>query len=281
MGQLKPFKGNYYLWSYVPSIAAAIISLLCFAALTAICIYRLFKTRTWFCLPFAVGGIFQLYGYGGRIGAHINTASLFSYAISNQGVLLAPALYAATIYMILGRIIRALQAERLSPVPPKWMTRAFVLGDILSFVVQGSSVGLSVTGRNKGAMAVILLSLFIQIVSFGLFGFTSIIFYRRILRNPTSACFNSNMPWERILHMLNAVSALIMERSIFRVVENAMGTDGYLLRHEWTLYIFDSVPMLVVMVLFYIWYPSGLKAGGTRGFLFTYKFIMAAWTVSL
>lgn len=151
-------------------------------------------------------------------------------------------------------------------MPPKWMTRAFVLGDILLFVAQGSSVGLSVTGHNKGAMAVILLGLFTQIVSSSLFGFTSIIFYRPILRNPTSTCFNSNMPWERILHMLFAVSALIMERSIIRIVEYVMGTDGYLLRHEWTMYIFDSVPMLVVMVLFYIWYPSGLKARGKKGF---------------
>lgn len=44
---------------------------------------------------------FELYEYGGRIGVHNDTASLFSYAFSNDGVLLAPALFAASVYMTL------------------------------------------------------------------------------------------------------------------------------------------------------------------------------------
>jgi hypothetical protein len=59
--------------------------------------------------------------------------------------------------------------------------------------------------------------------------------------------------------MLYGVSGLIMIRSIFRVVENLMGNDGYPLSHEWTLYIFDSVLMLLVTVIFYIRYPSKLQ----------------------
>jgi hypothetical protein len=40
--------------------------------------------------------------------------------------------------MILGRTIKFLHAERLSPVPVKWMTKVFVAGDILSFILQGA-----------------------------------------------------------------------------------------------------------------------------------------------
>ena len=32
-----------------------------------------------------------------------------------------------------------------------------------------------------------------------------------------------------------------MARSIFRVIEYAMGQKGYLLSHEWTMYTFDSL----------------------------------------
>lgn len=56
MAQLQPYKGGYYLWLYVPSLAAAVIFLLCFLALTAAHCWRLWKTRAWFCIPFAVGG---------------------------------------------------------------------------------------------------------------------------------------------------------------------------------------------------------------------------------
>lgn len=59
--------------------------------------------------------------------------------------------------------------------------------------------------------------------------------------------------------MLYAVSGLIMIRSIFCVVEYLMGNEGYPLSHEWTLYIFDSVLMLLVTVIFYLRYPSKLQ----------------------
>ncbi|PYH92637.1 putative RTA1 domain protein [Aspergillus ellipticus CBS 707.79] len=260
MAQLKPFRGDYYLWYYVPNIGAAVVFLLFFGVATVFHTYRLIKTRrTWFCIPFAVGGVYELYGYGGRIGAHKNTASLFAYAISNDGVLLAPALFAASVYMTLGRVIRALKGERFSIIRITWLTKAFVIGDILSFVVQGSSIGLSITGYDTGAKAVVLLGLFIQLISFGLFGVTAVVFYQRIMKYPTSRCFDRNLPWERTLQMLFGVSALIIVRSLYRVIEYAMGTSEYLLQHEWPMYIFDTFPMLVVMIVFYVWYPSRIR----------------------
>jgi uncharacterized membrane protein len=59
--------------------------------------------------------------------------------------------------------------------------------------------------------------------------------------------------------MLYTVSALIMVRSIFRAVEYLMGADGYPLTHEWTLYLFDSLLMILVTVVFYLRYPSELQ----------------------
>lgn len=58
--------------------------------------------------------------------------------------------------------------------------------------------------------------------------------------------------------MLYAISALIMVRSIFRAVEFIMGNSGYLLSYEWTLYVFDSLLMIIVTVIFYVRYPSEL-----------------------
>ena len=63
-------------------------------------------------------------------------------------------------------------------------------------------------------------------------------------------------PWVGMMHMLYGTSALILARCIFRIVEYVMGPEEYLLTHEWTLYVFDGVLMLAVMVIFYWWYPS-------------------------
>lgn len=55
-------------------------------------------------------------------------------------ILLAPPLYAASIYMTLGRLIRYLDAEALSIVPIRWLTLIFVIGDVVAFVMQAAGM---------------------------------------------------------------------------------------------------------------------------------------------
>lgn len=179
------------------------------------------------------------------------------FSIQNTFILLGPALFAASIYMCLSRIIRSVRADNLSLVQPRKLTRTFVLGDVLSFMVQGSAAGLMVTGDNaKMGEGIVIGGLMIQIIVFGLFAATAVVFKKRISRSPTPESCDASVPWEKSLRMLFIVSALIMIRSLFRVAEFAMGNDGYILQHEWTMYIFDSVLMFAVMVVYYLWYPT-------------------------
>jgi len=60
-------------------------------------------------------------------------------------ILLAPALFAASIYMVLGRLIRLLRAEQYSLVRINWLTKVFVLGDVLSFLAQSAGTSPSRT----------------------------------------------------------------------------------------------------------------------------------------
>jgi hypothetical protein len=64
--------------------------------------------------------------------------------------------------------------------------------------------------------------------------------------------------WKAYLNMLYFTSALILVRNIFRVVEFIMDKQSYLQQNEWPTFTFDSVLMLLVMVVFYIWYPDNL-----------------------
>ena len=57
------------------------------------------------------------------------------YTVNTLFVLVAPALFAASIYMLLGRIILLSEGERYSPVRRTWLTKIFVSGDVLSFLV--------------------------------------------------------------------------------------------------------------------------------------------------
>jgi len=53
-------------------------------------------------------------------------------------ILIAPAFLAASIYMTLGRIIFMLDGEKCSLIKLKWLTKIFVAGDVLSFLMQAS-----------------------------------------------------------------------------------------------------------------------------------------------
>lgn len=62
--------------------------------------------------------------------------TLGPYIMQSVLLLVAPALFAASIYMELGRIVLMVKGERSLFVPRKWLTKLFVAGDVLSFLMQ-------------------------------------------------------------------------------------------------------------------------------------------------
>ena len=105
------------------------------------------------------------------------------------------------------------------------------------------------------AKGITIAGLVIQLVMFGLSVVTSVVFEKRMNRFSSGAGSSS---WKKHHYALYSISGLIMARSIFRVIEYAMGQKGYLLSHEWTMYIFDSLLMFEVMVIWAFWHPGAL-----------------------
>jgi hypothetical protein len=205
----------------------------------------------------------EFVGYCARASASNHTDRIGPYVTQNLFILLPPALFAATIYMCLGRIIRLVGGDQYSVIKPRRLTAVFITGDLLSFWVQGGSAYPSILGQTKPiwatiAAAMIIGGLAIQLISFGLFFLSAIIFHRRIHRNPTRRSFEVDPKWVHGLYMLYSISLLIILRSIFRLVEYCLGTTGVALSTEWTLYVFDSVPMFLVAIIFFFKYPSNL-----------------------
>lgn len=197
----------------------------------------------------------EVIGFLARAGCHFRTDSLSLFAIESVFILIAPALFAASLYMVLSHLMRRLHAERLSIIHARWLTKLFVLGDVLSFLIQGGGGGLATNQDINPDIpkVIVIVGLVIQVVMFGLFMVTTVIFHRRMNRSlpEKGAHFN----WVGILMMLYVVSALIMVRSIYRIFEYAMGLHSYLWKHEWPTYVLDGGPMLVTMCVYGFWYP--------------------------
>jgi hypothetical protein len=180
-------------------------------------------------------------------------------------LLVAPALYAASIYMVLGRIIRRLDAEEYAIIRTKWLTKVFVIGDVISFFVQSGGAGIQATGNldsfNLGKNIVIA-GLIIQIIIFGFFVVVTALFHVRITKLPTSASVDLRVSWRKHMYAMYFCSALILVRNLIRVVEYAQGNDGFIITHEFMLYVFDAVLMFLVTAVYLVLHPSKLLGNG-------------------
>ncbi|KAM6507178.1 hypothetical protein FALCPG4_018560 [Fusarium falciforme] len=256
-------ENTFSLYHYDPTIAGGVIFALLFLGTTVFHFWQLFRARCWFMIPLAAGGIFEVIGYAARAksGDESPNWTLGPYIMQAILLLVAPALFAATIYMELGRIVIMTDGEGHVLIPKKWMTKVFVTGDVLSFILQGGGGGYQSAGSlealNNGAK-VIIAGLFVQLICFGVFIVIAVVFDRSIRQSPTGRCHV--VPWKKHMKVLYIGSMMIMVRSVFRAVEYLQGFDGYLLKHEVYLYIFDAILMFLVMVLFNWIHPAEITA---------------------
>ena len=274
---------DFKLWHYTPNIPAAIIFTIAFLVFTGYHGFLLIRRRTWFCIPFVVGGALEVIGYIGRAMAHGNTDSVPIYTMQTLCLLLAPILFAASIYMILGRIIRALNGEQHSFIRVNWLTKIFVGGDVFCFMLQGAGGGLLSVAKDQAGIDrgnnIILGGLVLQILIFLVFLSVALMFQLRLRKRPTPASLDGplgsksstksgrfgTLTWTKLMLGLYATSILITVRNLFRVIEYGMGWGSYLLSNEWPLYVFDGLLMVMVLAVCIMWYNPAISKNNYAG----------------
>jgi hypothetical protein len=216
----------------------------------------------------------SIVGYVGRIISINNITSKPPFIMQSVLIVLAPAFFAATVYMILGRVVAFVNAPHLSIVPHGRLTTIFVLGDVLSFLVQGAGAGFmagsSANAHNTGSL-IIVGGLVIQLLFFSVFFVALIVFDTRCRHQSLSKCLvpyngNTRLHWHTVVVALYIASTLISIRCVFRIIEFATGFNGYLQSHEVFFYIFDALPMVATMATFNIVVPGWALKGEIREF---------------
>lgn len=109
-------------------------------------------------------------------------------------------------------------------------------------------LGLALAGEK-----VVIAGLALQVATFVVFLAAAVDFNVRMNGLSRVGQGADDRTWRRMLHILYTLSSLILIRCVFRLIEYSMGNAAYLIAHEWSLYVFDGVPMLAVLVVLFVW----------------------------
>ncbi|WKT51449.1 RTA-like protein [Fusarium oxysporum f. sp. vasinfectum] len=237
---------QFSLYHYDPTIVGGVVFALLFLSTTFIHFWQLIRARCWFMIPLAAGGIFEVIGYAARAksGDESPNWTLGPYIMQAILLLVAPALFCCD------NIYGAWQDNHYD----RWRRTCF---DSKKGGGGGYQSSGSLEALNNGAK-IIIGGLFVQLFCFGVFIVIAVAFDRSIRQSPTGR--SHLVPWKKHMMVLYIGSLLIMVRSVFRAIEYLQGFNGYLLKHEMYLYIFDAVLMFLVMVLFSWVHPAEIAA---------------------
>lgn len=240
---------DFRFYYYKPSMAAAIIFAVLFGLATLAHSCQMVRWKTWFMIPFVVGGLFEMVGYIGRIMSATENPGPYDkipYIIQSLLLLVAPPFFAASIYMELGRIVVMVDGEDRLLIRRSWLTRIQATGSSMMASEDPDKVNF--------AHYAVIAGLFLQVAFFGFFVFAATIFHSRMVVRPTSLAHER--PWTKQMIGLYIVSTLILVRSVVRGIEFIQGYDGYIMTHEAFLYGFDAVLMFLAVVTINIIHPG-------------------------
>ncbi|RAL08261.1 RTA1 domain-containing protein [Aspergillus homomorphus CBS 101889] len=253
-------QASFDLYAYNPSAPAGWAFVVIFGIGGAVHLVMMFRLRAWFFTPFLLGCIGEAFGYYGRAWSHNNIRDGSPYLLQLMLILGSAPLLSASVYMTLGRFVRALNAESATVIRSTWITKIYVLIDIGSFVCQMMGSAMQASGDLDGVRTgqrVVIGGLAVQLVALGWFLIETSSVHRRLSsRPPSGPARDPTMPWRRTLWTLHAVTGLITVRSIYRLIEFLAGTDSPLSKKEAFLYVFDASLLAIAVFAFAAVHPG-------------------------
>ncbi|EAW17804.1 RTA1 domain-containing protein [Aspergillus fischeri NRRL 181] len=269
-------------YPYTPSATAGYAFMSVFGIATVAHIILMFPYRAAYFIPLILGGICpspvpspssnakytadsagETFGYYGRAWSHREgRTAIGPWALQEILILCAPPFIAASIYMVLGRIIRAFNAEHHSSIRTKWLTPIFVLNDVICFLTQLAGAGVQVTG-DPHVMAIgkkaVLVGLVFALVVFGVFVWVAAAFHRRLDAEPTAVVRECpRLGWKRYMWAIYVSCGMLMVRNLVRTVQFGSRKGSALNTEEAFIYVFDAALMAGSILVLVVWHPGRL-----------------------
>lgn len=190
------------------------------------------------------------------------------FIMQNLLILGMAPMIAATVYMSLGRLIKALDLRQHMAISPKLTTAFYIIVDIGCFGTQVIGSVIPASGDAEGIKLgrnLIIGGLIAQLVALSLFIFSSL--HAQVWARRTSArrlgASKSIRSTKYFVANYVAAGAMIL-RALVRGIEYLQGADGIIISNEVFLYVFDAALMVLIAVLYLFIHPGRLVRDAQR-----------------
>jgi len=115
---------------------------------------------------------------------------------------------------------------------------------------------------------IVIAGLAIQLLFFGFFMFVAFLFHWRVTESASAYKISKavesqsgRFSWQTLMWTLYGACVLILVRSVFRVIEFVQGNDGYIMKTESLLYVFDGALMVLMGAILGMVFPGSFLSG--------------------
>lgn len=254
-------------FGYVPTEWVCITLLSMFGISTIFHTVQAFHSRLWWLIPTAIlCGFLELTGWSGRLWSSQNPFLNIPYIMQAVTLIIAPTPLVAANFILLGIIIRRL-GPQYSRLTPRRYTIIFVSCDIISLLVQAiggslaSGTQTSISQAKLGSNIALGGTLF-QLVSVAVYlscaaEFLTRYAYDRPIRSAGEATRGvMGRPLKRMLYAMSIMTAFIVVRTIYRVIEFVDGWNGKVNTTQWYFVEFDGIMISLAMLTLNAFHPG-------------------------
>ncbi|KAF4333122.1 RTM1 [Fusarium beomiforme] len=268
---------SYYLYNPSKPLAGVVAGL--YGISFCITLFQIIRKKAWVWLFMLLAIAMEVIGYAARVVSASKPTEKGPYVVQFTLVILPPVLMAGVIYVIFARIVfwvvppesRTLRFLWVPRETARFITLLFVGFDIISLLLQlVAAVLIAGTdptdpdAKNKLNLGKTLglVGVSTQIAGFGLFTVSAIRFHFAARRLSSDFAKDNQEKhgiekrWQTLLIVVNVSCLLILIRSIYREIDFAGGKYGTTHKKEWYLYVFDTLPILLVVFLYNIFFPG-------------------------
>lgn len=237
------------IYGYYPSVPGNAFLLAWFGVFLIMNTFLGIRLRTWtYMIAMSLGCICEVIGYAGRLVLNDNPFSKAGFDMQIVCLIIAPAFFAAGIYLTLKHITLCFGAE-YSLVKPEYYTWIFISCDILSLVLQGAGGGISATANSVSTQEtgndLALAGIVFQVFTLICFGSLAIHYYIRRRAGTSPLSKEAELLRERLSFQLFLVSLVvaylcILTRCCYRIAEMAPGWRNSIMTNQVDFMVLDG-----------------------------------------